>query len=522
MKLNMNLSRKSSRLFVAMTVLLVTVGFIFITNSKALASGYSGISTGETRTVYAGSYILEKDGTNVNQVVYADSSGGKVIKEKKNSGSWQTSYTYTDQLGGTQFALDQSGSALPEYRNGNNLVKLRYFAYGSTIQGPEANTLPVADTYTGQKKDTELDLMYYNARYYDPVRGRFIQADSVNDGLNRYMYVSGNPVNANDPSGNCSLSCLFGKVKNFIVGGPNDNISMQAGFDAQVDYMLSPEYLRDQGIVGAVTTAGMSVYAAPALAPIAMTYLAQAQGWLGSQNVQTAATVSEVADNAAGFSCSAGSQVGCAASAVTGPVSMALGAGSAVGIQELRGGVANNGIYVDKKGQRWDTITGTNLDPVFAVKAVPGWNGSDILPGGMYDGPVTTKYQSSPKLRGVNPSTLSDTSLRIVDQEIVQHVLAGNTGVSRFQSWTGDPGYAYQSYSSQSVYASFQPGELFNPGMLFELYSDHYSAVVGQQYNYDFVNADFPNAIRFNWDRVVTNQDEYLFLGIMPVERINN
>ncbi|MCA9382242.1 RHS repeat-associated core domain-containing protein [Candidatus Dojkabacteria bacterium] len=70
------------------------------------------------------------------------------------------------------------------------------------MSSTDVSTLPVADTYTGQKIDSELDLMYYNARYYDPVRGRFIQADSVNDGLNRYMYVSGNPVNANDPSGN--------------------------------------------------------------------------------------------------------------------------------------------------------------------------------------------------------------------------------------------------------------------------------------------------------------------------------
>jgi len=32
--------------------------------------------------------------------------------------------------------------------------------------------------------------MYYNARYYDPTLGLFIQADSVDDGLNKYQYVA--------------------------------------------------------------------------------------------------------------------------------------------------------------------------------------------------------------------------------------------------------------------------------------------------------------------------------------------
>ena len=44
-------------------------------------------------------------------------------------------------------------------------------------------------------------LYYYNARYYDPDLGRFIQADSVLDGLNRYSYCHNNPINGTDPTG---------------------------------------------------------------------------------------------------------------------------------------------------------------------------------------------------------------------------------------------------------------------------------------------------------------------------------
>lgn len=40
----------------------------------------------------------------------------------------------------------------------------------------------------------------YGARYYDPVLGRFLQSDTVLDGLNRYAYVRGNPVRYTDPA----------------------------------------------------------------------------------------------------------------------------------------------------------------------------------------------------------------------------------------------------------------------------------------------------------------------------------
>lgn len=48
--------------------------------------------------------------------------------------------------------------------------------------------------------------MYYKSRYYDPYLARFLEADSVFNsnslfGMNRYMYVEGNPVRFNDPSG---------------------------------------------------------------------------------------------------------------------------------------------------------------------------------------------------------------------------------------------------------------------------------------------------------------------------------
>ncbi|HZO72031.1 MAG TPA: polymorphic toxin-type HINT domain-containing protein, partial [Ktedonobacteraceae bacterium] len=48
-------------------------------------------------------------------------------------------------------------------------------------------------------------LDYYNARYYDPVVGRFISADTVQGnmaGMDPYDYVGGNPETFTDPTGN--------------------------------------------------------------------------------------------------------------------------------------------------------------------------------------------------------------------------------------------------------------------------------------------------------------------------------
>jgi RHS repeat-associated protein len=62
--------------------------------------------------------------------------------------------------------------------------------------------------YTGQRRD-ESGLLYYHARYYDPVLGRFLSPDTQApelgnpQDLNLYSYVHNNPVRYNDPTGHC-------------------------------------------------------------------------------------------------------------------------------------------------------------------------------------------------------------------------------------------------------------------------------------------------------------------------------
>jgi RHS repeat-associated protein len=57
--------------------------------------------------------------------------------------------------------------------------------------------------FTGRQFDEETGLYYYRARYYDPVKDRFLQRDPAGymNGINLYHYTQDNPINILDPSG---------------------------------------------------------------------------------------------------------------------------------------------------------------------------------------------------------------------------------------------------------------------------------------------------------------------------------
>jgi len=96
---------------------------------------------------------------------------------------------------------DHLGSASVTRQTNGATVTQRYTPYGA-IRGGGINQMAADYTFTGQTDDPGTGLIDYNARAYDPMLGRFIMADPVLDGLNRYTYVGNNPINAIDPTGN--------------------------------------------------------------------------------------------------------------------------------------------------------------------------------------------------------------------------------------------------------------------------------------------------------------------------------
>jgi RHS repeat-associated protein len=88
-------------------------------------------------------------------------------------------------------------------------------------------------SYTGQTWIPEAGLLNYKARMYAPGLGRFIQPDPIGfmEGMNLYAYVGGDPVNATDPSGLCSLpgesACQVAELEIIAPACPRDNICLE-------------------------------------------------------------------------------------------------------------------------------------------------------------------------------------------------------------------------------------------------------------------------------------------------------
>ena len=107
-----------------------------------------------------------------------------------------------------RYQLDNHlGSASLELDDSANIISYEeYYPYGDTSYRAGRTASEVRQKryrYTGKEKDEESGLYYHGARYYACWLGRWTAADpiGIGDGMNVYMYVRGNPVKLQDPSG---------------------------------------------------------------------------------------------------------------------------------------------------------------------------------------------------------------------------------------------------------------------------------------------------------------------------------
>ena len=119
-----------------------------------------------------------------------------------------------DQLASVSAVADASG---------NLVSKTLFHPWGTTRYSQGTN--PTDNAYTGQMH--EGDIYFYNARWYDPQLGRFMQADTSVpadiqgiQAFDRFAYVNNNPMNYVDPGGDFAITTaiLIGVGVGALVG----------------------------------------------------------------------------------------------------------------------------------------------------------------------------------------------------------------------------------------------------------------------------------------------------------------
>ena len=162
----------------------VTASYVYDADGSRVQETIAGVTR-----VFVSNYYEVDNGT-VKKYYYAGAT-----RVAENSGG-VLYYLLGDHLGSTALTLDSSGVRQTE---------LRYYPYG----GARYNTGGQLTTYrfTGQRWDSGTALYFYQSRWYDPVVGRFLAADTIvpqpqnPQSLNRYSYALGNPLRFVDPSG---------------------------------------------------------------------------------------------------------------------------------------------------------------------------------------------------------------------------------------------------------------------------------------------------------------------------------
>ncbi|TGK50046.1 hypothetical protein EHQ16_12625 [Leptospira kanakyensis] len=134
-------------------------------------------------------------------------------------------FFHTDHLGSITKVSDGFGNVVSGgMDSGASFVS--YKPYGGILRNDSSGPDIFKYKYEGKEEDVTTKLLYYNSRYYDPEIGRFLQPDTqiMADqlfGMNRFMFVNGNPIMNTDPSGNNAHIHMFNQIIRKIVGADN-------------------------------------------------------------------------------------------------------------------------------------------------------------------------------------------------------------------------------------------------------------------------------------------------------------
>src|SRR2546421_8452119 len=138
--------------------------------------------------------------------------GDNLVEETNSAGAVVARYAQTENIDEPLAMLRSSATSYYEWDGLRSVTSLSntagalaqtytFDSFGK--QTASSGSLVNPFQYTARELDSETNLYFYRARYYDFAVGRFLSEDPLafNAGLNFYNYVNANPTNLVDPFG---------------------------------------------------------------------------------------------------------------------------------------------------------------------------------------------------------------------------------------------------------------------------------------------------------------------------------
>ena len=168
-------------------------------------------------TYYVGNVEIRVSGSTTTTKRYI---GGYLVITTVGSGNPAYAYLFRDALSSidvitNELAQVQQRQSFDAWGNRRDASASGGWGVLSAATAASFDTTTTFQGYTGHQQLDPVGLVHMKGRLYDPVLGRFIQADPMTEGdptqgLNRYSYVLNNPLSLTDPSGYLSFRQILG------------------------------------------------------------------------------------------------------------------------------------------------------------------------------------------------------------------------------------------------------------------------------------------------------------------------